>query len=175
MWAEYWDTVEGWLHCISWENALCNASDTWRRWEFCLVLSLSILQDISVNRTMQMLEFSFVWNRFLWANRTSFTHNLSSFVDFYILNSTDNRNAFLSYCLEAIWLSEFTCSSTEIMEWAEAGHQTVTVVVLDRQEEVLSCGFSGYGFHFYPQKQMKIKDTDYFYSEDVSCTMILAS
>lgn len=61
------------------------------------------------------------------------------------------------------------------MEWAQAGHHTVIVMVPDRQEEVLPCSFSGYGLQLYPDKQMKVKDTNYFYSEDVSCTVILAS
>lgn len=63
----------------------------------------------------------------------------------------------------------------KIMEWAQGGHQTVIVVVHHRKEEVILYSFSGYGLQLYTDKQMKIKDTDYFYSEDVSCTMILTS
>lgn len=63
----------------------------------------------------------------------------------------------------------------KIMAWEEAGHQTVILVVHDRQGELLPCSFSGYGLQLHPDKKMKIKDTDYFYSKDVSCTVILAS
>lgn len=79
---------------------------------------------------------------------------------------------FLSYYLEDTWLSEFTCSSTEDYGMR---HQAVTLVVHDRQEALLPCSFSGYGLQLYPDKQMKINDSDCFYSEDVSCTVILAS
>lgn len=62
----------------------------------------------------------------------------------------------------------------KIAEWAQAGHKTVTVIVHEREgeEEVLPHSFSGCGLQLHPDKQMKVKDTDHFYSDDASWAMM---
>ena len=63
----------------------------------------------------------------------------------------------------------------KIAEWAQAGHKTVAIMVHERKEEVLPHSFSGYGLQLYPDKQMKVKDIDHFYSERASWVTVLAS
>lgn len=110
----------------------------------------------------------------LWANRALFPYNLSSFVDFYILKSTDNRNTFLDYYLEVFrfpWIHLPKC-------WRlQSGHkQGIKLLSFMRGRKryyhiasvdiVCSCVLIS---------KLKIKDTDHPYSEDVSWVMVLVS
>lgn len=66
---------------------------------------------------------------------------------------------------------ECTCPSAE--DCRMDTHQTV--IIHEREEEVLPHSFNGYSLQLHPDKQMKIKRTDHPYSEDASWVMMLAS
>lgn len=112
------------------------------------------------------------WVKYMssWANRTPGPHNLSSFVDFYILKSTTNRNAFLIIAWKFSGSLNSLAQVLKIAEWAQGAHKSVIVMV--HEKEVLPHSFSGYGLWLHSDKQMKKKDTDHFYSEDASWVIL---
>lgn len=93
-------------------------------------------------------------------------------MDFYILKSTNNRNAFLIIAWKFSGSLNSLAQVLKIAEWAQVGHKTVIIMVHEKEKEVLPHGFSGFGLWLHHDKQMKIKDADHFYSEDASWVIL---